>query len=327
MAAPKGNSLFPPNPYYVPGYGGFIPQYNYQFGESFGKTTYRLLTDPGVGKSPRPLLAPLHKQKFVEDFSGVKHGVQGYRPGCPGYFPDDEAGAATSFPEPVLGPKPSPLGPGLAEEELMTMHVDPVLQHHPSEYVPRTQLPQGYPWRISRHPVSEGREWRLPELTPACGQGKSCGPSRLGGALAGSKPPVKMESVAVPGVAETTDAEQHNWLPKLDVPNAIQQKVIPGYAGFIPRLTWIHGVNYIQGVKEAMNEFDRHQFLQRNPACSFGKSFPQTYWPNNRIYTSAGLIPSYMGFVPELRHTYALTFGNSTRKAYQKEQRRRACAL
>ncbi|KFM10447.1 Protein FAM166A, partial [Aptenodytes forsteri] len=100
-----------------------------------------------------------------------------------------------------------------------------------------------------------------------------------------------------------------------------------GYAGFIPCLTWVNGVNYIQGVKEAMNEFDRHQFLQRNPACSFGKRFPQTYWPNNRIYTSAGLIPSYMGFVPDLRHTYALTFGNSTRKAYQKEQRRRACAL
>ncbi|NXR01435.1 F166A protein, partial [Sagittarius serpentarius] len=100
-----------------------------------------------------------------------------------------------------------------------------------------------------------------------------------------------------------------------------------GYAGFIPRLTWINGVNYIQGVKEAMTEFDRHQFLQRNPACSFGKRLPQTYWPNNRIYTSAGLIPSYTGFVPGLRHTYALTFGNGTRKAYQKEQRRQACAL
>lgn len=35
--------------------------------------------------------------------------------------------------------------------------------------------------------------------------------------------------------------------------------VSEGYAGFIPRLTWIHGVNYVQGVKEAMNEFERHQ--------------------------------------------------------------------
>ncbi|KAM6117409.1 ciliary microtubule inner protein 2A [Phoenicopterus ruber ruber] len=332
MAAPKENSLFPPNPYYVPGYDGFVPQYKYQFGETFGKTTYRLLTDPSVGKSPRPLLAPLHKQKFIEDFSGTKHHVQGYLPGRPSHVPYhriadpyEKAEAATSFPEPVLAPKPAPPGP--AEEELMTMHVDPVPQHHPGQYDPRTRPPQGYPGRISRHPASEGREWRLPELTPACGQGKSCGPGRLGGAAAGAKPPVKIEGVTLPGVAETVDVEQDNRLPKLDVPNAIQQKVTPGYAGFIPRLTWINGVSYTQSVKEAMNEFDRHQFLQRNPACSFGKRFPQTYWPTNRIYTSAGLIPSYTGFVPDLRHTYALTFGNSTRKAYQKEQRRRARAL
>ncbi|KFQ46927.1 Protein FAM166A, partial [Nestor notabilis] len=100
-----------------------------------------------------------------------------------------------------------------------------------------------------------------------------------------------------------------------------------GYAGFIPRLTWFHGVNYIRSVKEAMKEFDQHQFMLRNPCCSFGKRYPQNYWPANRIYTSAGLIPSYMGFVPELRNTYALTYGNSTRKAYQKEQQRQACAL
>ncbi|NWR55279.1 F166A protein, partial [Bucorvus abyssinicus] len=54
-------------------YTGFVPQYNYRFGETFGKTTYRLLTDPGVRKSPRSLLAPLHKLKFVDDFSGMEH--------------------------------------------------------------------------------------------------------------------------------------------------------------------------------------------------------------------------------------------------------------
>ncbi|NXW57719.1 F166A protein, partial [Eurystomus gularis] len=54
-------------------YNGFVPQYKYQFGENFGKTTYHLLTDPNVRKSPRPLLVPLHKQKFIEDFSGTKH--------------------------------------------------------------------------------------------------------------------------------------------------------------------------------------------------------------------------------------------------------------
>ncbi|NXL65560.1 F166A protein, partial [Chordeiles acutipennis] len=54
-------------------YAGFIPQYNYQFGETFGRTTCRLLTDPALAKSPRPLLAPLHEQKLVEDVSGMQH--------------------------------------------------------------------------------------------------------------------------------------------------------------------------------------------------------------------------------------------------------------
>ncbi|NXE46425.1 F166A protein, partial [Casuarius casuarius] len=54
-------------------YEGFVPQYGYQFGETFGKTTFRLLTDPNVRKSPRSLLAPLQKLRFIEDFSGTKH--------------------------------------------------------------------------------------------------------------------------------------------------------------------------------------------------------------------------------------------------------------
>ncbi|NXV75766.1 F166A protein, partial [Atlantisia rogersi] len=54
-------------------YQGFIPQYNYQFGETFGKTTYHLLTDPEVRRSPRPVLAPLRRHKFIEDFSGTNH--------------------------------------------------------------------------------------------------------------------------------------------------------------------------------------------------------------------------------------------------------------
>ncbi|XP_010130887.1 PREDICTED: protein FAM166A, partial [Buceros rhinoceros silvestris] len=308
-------------------YMGFVPQYNYRFGETFGKTTYRLLTDPGVGKSPRPLLAPLHKLKFVEDFSGTEHGVQGYLPGRPGYFPYERAGAATGVPEPVLGRKPPLPGPWPAEEELVMTHMDPKPQHHPGEYVPRTRVPHEYPRSISHHPASEGQEWRLPEITPAGGEVKARGAHQLSGALEGSKPPVKIEGVTLPEVAETTAAEQDNWLPKLDVPDVIQQKVISGYTGFIPRFTWVNGVTYIQGVKEAMNEFDRQQFLVRNPAGSFGRRFPRTYWPGNSIYTSAGLIPFYSGFVPHLRHTYALTFGNSTRKAYQKEQGRRASAL
>ncbi|XP_005511627.2 ciliary microtubule inner protein 2A [Columba livia] len=319
MAGPRENRFFPPNPYYIPGYDGFIPQYNYQFGETFGKTTHRLLTDPTVAKSPRPLLAPLHKPKFIEDFSGTTHGDQGYLPGRPGYFPYEKAGAATSFPEPVLGPKPLPVP---VDDDLTMTSMDPMSRHYPGEYVLRARMPHGYPRKISCHPATERREWKLPELIPAVRQEKMHNISQLSGALVGSKPPVQME-----GEAETADAQRAYRLPRLDVPRVIQQKVIPGYTGFIPRYLWVYGENYVQAVKEAMDEFDRFQFLQRNPVSSFGKRFPQTYWPNNKIYTDAGLIPFYSGFVPELRNTYALTFNNSTRKAYGKEKRRRAGAL
>lgn len=65
-------------------YEGFLPQYNYQFGETYGKTTYRLLTDPHIRRSPRSVLAPLCKPRFIEDFSGTQHGLQPFLPAHPG---------------------------------------------------------------------------------------------------------------------------------------------------------------------------------------------------------------------------------------------------
>lgn len=53
-----------------------------------------------------------------------------------------------------------------------------------------------------------------------------------------------------------------------------------GYTGFIPRFTWALGTNYLQGVKEAMAEFDRQQvgctqgWLQPCPlTCTPSSSF------------------------------------------------------
>uniref|UniRef100_A0A8B9PPB7 Family with sequence similarity 166 member A n=1 Tax=Apteryx owenii TaxID=8824 RepID=A0A8B9PPB7_APTOW len=287
MAAARKSSLFPPDPRYIPGYEGFVPQYGFQFGETFGKTTFRLLTDPNVRKSPHSLLAPLHKLRFIEDFSGTKREVPDYIPAHPG---EQKAGFHPF----------SKVGGSVTEVTTLL----------------RSREVHGQPGR------SPGEQCSGSELS--CGVK---GGSRFYWCLlyfCFYFEPVKIEGATLPAVAEPVDAESCNRLPRLDVPNTIQQKAISGYTGYIPRYTWITGVGYIQGVKDAMSEFDRNQFLLRNPVCEFGKRLPQTYWPNNRIYTSAGLIPFYTGFVPS---NYALTFGNSTRKAYQKEQRRQACAL
>lgn len=50
-------------------YAGFYPQLRYQVGDTYGRTTARLLTDPSVQKSPCSVLSPISKPKFIEDFS------------------------------------------------------------------------------------------------------------------------------------------------------------------------------------------------------------------------------------------------------------------
>ncbi|XP_077005031.1 ciliary microtubule inner protein 2A isoform X3 [Tamandua tetradactyla] len=143
-----------------------------------------------------------------------------------------------------------------------------------------------------------------------------------------------------PHGSETLDVGRFERLPQLDHPNLIQRKAISGYAGFVPRFAWVMGMNYRDGVTQAMDEFDKSQFLFRNPICALGERLPQTHWPSHTIYRSQGLIPFYMGFIPcgsmakpraccsfalpaAMQDSYALTFGNSTRKAFQKEGERR----
>ena len=42
------SKLFRPDPYYIPGYCGYCPMQKYQLGETYGKTTANILTDPSV---------------------------------------------------------------------------------------------------------------------------------------------------------------------------------------------------------------------------------------------------------------------------------------
>ncbi|NWR49999.1 F166A protein, partial [Regulus satrapa] len=44
-------------------YGGYVPQFTFRFGDTYGRTTHNLLTDPTISKSPRPLLAPLDNKE------------------------------------------------------------------------------------------------------------------------------------------------------------------------------------------------------------------------------------------------------------------------
>ncbi|XP_039239672.1 protein FAM166A isoform X1 [Pipra filicauda] len=319
MAASRGNNIFPRNPYYLPGYTGYVPQYTYRFGKTYGRTTHDVLTDPAVAMSPRSVLAPLHKLKTVSEFSSLL--------GHPGCSPYD---AAATSPELLLGPRPTLPGPGRAQDEPMMVHMNPTHWERPADAgapgTHQTWPNQWGPGGLSLHPAAEEREKQLSEVPLSCCQGKGPGAGQLCGPCAESRA-LETGGFTLPGGAEIPYEEQEDPLPVLPVPNAIRQKVILGYTGFIPCFTNNLGLTYIPGVRKAMKEFDNYQLLKKNPPFTLGMRFPLTHWPDTKIYNSGGLKPAYTGFVPHLRDLYSLTYGNGTREAYRKEQRRRGFAL
>ncbi|XP_061460519.1 ciliary microtubule inner protein 2A isoform X2 [Rhineura floridana] len=335
MTAAQKCSFFPQEPYYIPGYGGFYPQVRYQVGKPYGRITSELLTNPEVQKSPCSVLTPLIRPKFIEDFScrdppchEMMDQYQSYIPGYTGREPkpplprsslpaDPQTRTSASSVQLLAQRKYTPCHPGIrlacgpgwrqfastAGSQLMSAQGDRKVLCHPD-----ISLVCG---QESRGPCDTG-------MSLVCGQGWRGTPC-----LTRTDQPTRIEGAPLPPATETVDVRRFGRTPKMDMPNLIQRKAVSGYTGFIPRFTWIMGVNYLKGVKEAMNEFDRNQGMLRSPLYSFGKRLPCTYWPNTKIYTSRGLMPFYTGFVPTIRHNYTLTFGNSTRQAYYDELQRR----
>ncbi|XP_063000922.1 ciliary microtubule inner protein 2A [Elgaria multicarinata webbii] len=350
MSAAQKCSFFPQEPYYIPGYGGFYPQVRYQLGKTYGRTTCDMLTDREVHKSPCSVLAPLVRPKFIEDYSHrnvpehemMMDQYQTYIPGYTGFVP-----YYGCFPLPGKEPRPLPVPRASPQADpQMWRDASSAQLLEQRKYMPchpGVRLACGPGWRQFAATVgpklasAQGDRKMLchPDVALACGQEESRGPCKAEMSLIcgqgwrgvpclmGTDQTPRIEALPLPPATETVDVKRFGRTPRLDMPNLIQRKAISGYTGFIPRFTWIMGVNYLKGVKDAMNEFDRNQEMLRSPLHSFGKRLPRTYWPNTKIYSSSGLMPFYTGFVPTIRHNYALTFGNSTRQAYYDELQRR----
>ncbi|XP_074145151.1 ciliary microtubule inner protein 2A isoform X2 [Sminthopsis crassicaudata] len=292
MIATKNHSLFTPEPHYIPGYAGFYPQLRYQVGYTYGRTTAQVLTDPTVNKSPCSVLAPLSKPTPIEDHSH-----------------DKTSHAQTNADQPDSSHYPG-LQP-FKDFESRGHDLLPELEQH------------GPPMPDSgRHKLSAGTDGEAGPY-PLCPPGKKAMQPlvghpglRLAFGKEGwrSSPPSLPKTPLYPQLYQPrkdveplpppqTDALEvgrFEKLPKLYTPNLIQHKAISGYAGFIPRFTWVMGVNYRDGVQQAMDEFDRNQFLIRNPVYALGERLPKQHWPDTKVYHRQGLIPFYTGFIPSI---------------------------
>ncbi|XP_054140135.1 protein FAM166A [Melozone crissalis] len=317
MAGSGGKSIFPENPYHIPGYGGYVPQFTFTFGDTYGRTTHELLTDPSVRKSPRSLLAPLDsKENLLQYHYHIDH---------PGYVTYQ---TITSPPEISLGPQPvptvleEPVQPPMGAQAGPCPPAVPGAQQGWQSSLALPGAQQGWqPPGLAPHPAVEQLNRELAMAPLARLLGKGTGPCQC--QCEGTKTQLETGGVALPGGVAAADYT----LPVLPVPNAIRQKVTLGYTGYIPCSLDNVGMTYLLGVKKAMQEFDRRQLLERNPPYTLGRRFPLTHWPDTKIYTRAGLIPNYMGFVPHLQDICGLTYGDGTRESYRWEQRRRGLAL
>ncbi|XP_014376047.2 protein FAM166A isoform X2 [Alligator sinensis] len=205
MTAPQRHSLFNPEPHYIPGYGGFYPQFRYQIGETYGKTTSHLLTDPSIQKSLCSVLAPLVKPKFLKDFSDIKHPLnqmldrdKSYIPGYTGFIPYQKAQVGMYFPIPAPESNPalSRLVPAKEQQLLMNTDTgDSLSLCEKNNFIPCHPgicLACGHGWKsLSRPPgkqlTSEQEEKKSscdPDIALACGQEKSHGPCHSEIALA-----------------------------------------------------------------------------------------------------------------------------------------------
>ncbi|XP_066057286.1 ciliary microtubule inner protein 2A [Chamaea fasciata] len=318
MAGFKGHCTLPQTPYHIPGYGGYIPQLTFRFGDTYGRTTHKLLLDPTISKSPRSLLAPLdNKENLLELRYQIDH------PGYVTYQPIE------SPPEIPLGPQPVPAP--VPKEPMMTPLEPRQWQGAPGTAVSGAQQSWMAPeqrWGLALHPAAEEmeREVAKPPLAGVLGRLIGTGQCNCGERAqckcAGSKMQLETGGVTLPGGA-TADYP----LPVLPVPNAIQQKVVTGYAGFVPCITDTVGMTFIPSVNKAMKEFDQHQLLERNPPYTLGTRFPLTHWPDTKIYSRAGLISTYAGHVPHLQDICGLTYRDGTLESHRCEQRRRGRAL
>ncbi|CAG5106548.1 Oidioi.mRNA.OKI2018_I69.chr1.g2892.t1.cds [Oikopleura dioica] len=77
---------FAPDPYFVPGYGGYVPQQAFRYSKSYGRTTHDILNDKGVRRSKTSVLDNLQAPSTEPRDSGKISGYTGHVPVSRQYF-------------------------------------------------------------------------------------------------------------------------------------------------------------------------------------------------------------------------------------------------
>ncbi|KAM4663150.1 ciliary microtubule inner protein 2A isoform 2-T2 [Discoglossus pictus] len=275
MSRESKSSILNPDPYFLPGYTGFVPKLQYKLGESYGSATRHLLAEPTT-RSSQPILSQITKTDLQRT-----------------YEPPKPTSQIVIIPPPASELSPSELYP--------PGHAVHVLQKQYGASIRKT--------------TTDSRE-------------KSIGLSAEKETQTRLGPETILKSYNIEPLEYMRPAlKSDTFLPvcikpsTLDLPKPIQRKAILGYTGYIPYSIWKIGERYIPMVQHCMEEFDQMQIRIRFPLSVKERRTKPSYWPATRIYSPAGLVPHYTGYIPGYRHHFGASYGNTTRQLYWRSPR------
>ncbi|XP_041368533.1 protein FAM166B-like [Gigantopelta aegis] len=282
--------LLTPDPYHTPGYGGFCPQFQYQIGETFGRTTSRLLTDHNVASSGRRVLADIKI---------------------------DPKRCATTMDEGTQSQRTRQRS--LGDQKLM----DNMIPGY-SGYIPKSLNYFGTRFtEICRESVSEfedayqSQDAKLANLRTSANQigltriiSKDCPPDSSVSVIERSERPAL--TVLACHVANNLKPFNQNTDPN--------KKFMSGYQGFVPRSRGLMGLGFPIITNKALitftEEVSKHRQLKNQPILVKRELKSARDPSKKQIYTvGVGMIPDYTGHIPGQKFRYGQTFGTSTENA------------
>lgn len=306
MPLPKhGKSiLMTVDPYHTPGYGGFCPQFKYQIGETFGKTTSKLLRSDAVASSGQLVLAEIRANSApVADMQDPKTALLRSRtqswgdqklheqmiPGYTGFIPRSEHFYGKRYAVNCLGA----ISDFESDNRKYKQNADQMrlVEAVQSGKIDKTAVPNLPPIR-SRY------------ITP------------LKSVATDAKPYISPSM--------TRSAESPFYMAN----DNEMKRFMSGYTGFVPRARPRLGMGYPIITHEALNEF-----TSDTSRLNDLKSQPITiHRPEAKVHDSkliypveSGLVPHYTGHIPGQKFRYGETFGHSTENAKRPEVRVSMC--
>ncbi|XP_047357647.1 UPF0605 protein CG18335-like [Vespa velutina] len=289
-------------PYLIPGYTGFSPQYRYRCGETYGSLTHKLLLDPNVNHSETLVLS----NRATDDYQvsrPPKNDIDivnaRYKrvdpiythptiPGYEGFIPNLNANCGQRYT--VLATE------GLAEFERQQIKNKEALNK--VETIISLQSGQGEPRNTKDRLLNES-QFKLPMIT------------------------VRPDCV---GVMRNLPIDEQYEVPRDHAPspyfmdNANPKKYfISRYAGHIPYGYAQFGATNVPATNSALCDFTsnyRHRQSTEWAPVTISKPDPPLLIQSTEIYHKhVGLLPNYYGHVPGQIFRFGKTFGADTKDA------------